>query len=57
MFVFGNILSQIEAHDSLIEFVTDIFEYVTKIGLDIMAYCIVCSFGNKKYEPVVQGIE
>ena len=43
MLVLGNILSQIEAHGSLIEFMINIFKYVTKIGLDIMAYCIVCS--------------
>lgn len=51
VFMFGNILSQIEVHDSLIEFMTNILKYVTKIGLDIMAHCIVCSFENKRYEP------
>lgn len=44
--VFTDILGKIESYDNLILMMVDTFQFVTKLGLDVMGYCLLESLGG-----------
>jgi THO complex subunit 2 len=44
--VFTDILSKIESYDNMILMMVDTFQFVTKLGLDVMGYCLLVSLGG-----------
>ena len=44
--VFTDILSKIESYDNMILMMVDTFQFATKLGLDVMGYCLLVSLGG-----------
>jgi THO complex subunit 2 len=44
--LFTDILSKIESYDNMILMMVDTFQFVTKLGLDVMGYCLLVSLGG-----------
>lgn len=44
--VFTDILGKIESYDNMILMMVDTFHFVSKLGLDVMGYCLLVSLGG-----------
>lgn len=44
--VFTDILGKIESYDNMILMMVDTFQFVTRLGLDVMGYCLLVSLGG-----------
>jgi THO complex subunit 2 len=44
--VFTDILDKIESYDNMILMMVDTFQFITKLGLDVMGYCLLVSLGG-----------
>ena len=44
--VFTDILDKIESYDNMILMMVDTFQFITKLGLDVIGYCLLVSLGG-----------